>query len=52
MSSFTIPFFKTAKLQQSFSYQGVKIWNSIPQDIKLNYLTKFKATYKQYLLAN
>jgi len=52
MSFFAIPFFKTAKLQQSFSYQEVKIWNLIPQDIKLTSSTKFKATYKQYLLTN
>jgi len=42
MSSFAIPFFKTAKLHQSFSYQGIKIWILIPQDIKTTTSTKLK----------
>ena len=47
---FTIPLMKTTKLQQSFLYQGVKTWNSIPHNIKNSSLSKFKSDSKQFFL--
>ena len=41
-----IPLFKTTKLQKSFLHLGVKIWNSIPSNIKLLSYTKFKSLFK------
>jgi len=29
-----LPKFSTSKLQHSFKFQGAKIWNSIPKEIK------------------
>jgi len=29
-----IPRYKTEKLQRSFKYQGVKVWNSLPDSLK------------------
>ena len=29
-----LPRYKSQKLQKSFKYQGVKIWNSVPLDLK------------------
>ena len=45
-----IPLFKTTKLQKFFLYQGVKIWNSTPSNIKLLSYPKFKSLFKQMLL--
>ena len=47
---FTIPLMKTTKLQQSFLYQGVKTWNSIPHNIKNSSFSKFKSDSKQFFL--
>ena len=47
---FTIPLTKTTKLQQSFLYQGVKTWNSIPHNIKNSSFSKFKSDSKQFFL--
>ena len=47
---FTTPLLKTTRLQQSFLFQGVKVWNSIPQDIKKCSFRKFKSNYKKFLL--
>ena len=49
-SQLHIPLFKTTKLQKSFLCQDVKIWNSIPSNIKLLSYPKFKSLYKQMLL--
>ena len=46
----TIPLMKTTKLQQSFLYQGVKTWNSIPHNIKNSSFSKFKSDSKQFFL--
>jgi len=40
--------FRISKLQQSFVYQGAKIWNSIPYNLADLSYSKFKASYKQY----
>ena len=45
---FTIPFMKSTKLQQSFLYQDVKTWNSIPHNVKISSLFKFKSDSKQF----
>ena len=44
---FTIPFMKSTKLQQSFLYQSVKTWNSIPHSIKIFSFCKFRSDSKQ-----
>ena len=46
----TIPFMKSAKLQQSFLYQDVKTWDSIPHNIKISSFSKFKSDSKQSFL--
>ena len=51
-SQLHIPLFKTTKLQKSFPYQGIKIWNFIPSNIKLLSYPKFKLLCKQMLLDN
>lgn len=50
-TSLRIPRYKTAKLQRSFKYQGVKIWNSIPESHKKLSFSKFKKCYKQDLIS-
>ena len=45
-----IPKFSTARSQKSFKYQGAKIWNSIPTEIKQLTFNKFKIEYKKKLL--
>ena len=47
---FTVPLTKSTKLQQSFLYQGVKIWNSIPQTIKTSSFHAFKSDCKEFLI--
>lgn len=47
-----IPRYKTSKLQRSIKYTGVKVWNSIPGDIKLSSIQKFKKLYKNFLTIN
>ena len=49
-NDFTIPLFKTNKLQQSFLYQGSNIWNNIPKDIRINPFPRFVKLLKQHLL--
>jgi len=46
LANFSIPLYRTTKLQQSFHYQGGKIWNSIPHDIKISPFQRFKITKK------
>ena len=45
-----IPKFSTARSQKSFKYQGAKIWNSIPTEIKQLTFHKFKIENKKKLL--
>ena len=48
-SQLHISLFKTTKLQKSFFYQDVKIWNSIPSNIELLSCPKFKLLCEQML---
>ena len=41
---------KSTKLQQPFSYQGVKTWNSIPHNIKTFSFSAIKTNFKDHLL--
>ena len=50
--SLQIPKFKTAKLQRSFNYQGVKIWNSIPEQVQNLSFCKLKKNYKKLYWLN
>ena len=45
-----IPRYHTARLQRCIKYQGVKIWNNIPTEIKNKSFNYFKRHYKNYLL--
>ena len=45
-----LPKFSTNRCQNSFQYQGVKIWNSIPCDLRNQSYSKFKSNYKKILL--
>ena len=46
-----LPRYKSQKLQKSFKYQGVKIWNSVPQDLKQLPFNPFKTKYKKHLFS-
>ena len=39
--NYWIPHYRTSKLQRSIKYQGVKIWNDIPDDIKSSSVRRF-----------
>lgn len=48
--NFIIPKHNTEQYKTSFSYSGPKIWNSLPNSIKLsNSLSDFKSSYKSLL---
>ena len=47
----SIPRYRTTKMQKCIKYQGVKVWNSIPQEIRSCSFRKFKLQYKEFLLA-
>ena len=49
-SKLYIPKFSAARSQKSFKYQGAKIRNSIPTEIKQLTFHKFKIEYKKKLL--
>ena len=49
--NYYIPKYRLARLQKSFKYTGVKIWNDLGTEIKLLSFTKFKKTYKNQLLS-
>ena len=42
--------YTSSKMQRSMKYQGVKIWNSIPRQIKSSSFRAFKTKYKNTLL--
>ena len=48
--TFYVPKFRLVRFQKSFKYRGVKIWNSIEQDLKTLSLKKFCKKYKNILL--
>ena len=45
-----IPKFSTFRTQKSFKYQGSKIWNLIPANIRNMTFNKFKAHFKDMLI--
>ena len=45
-----IPLLRTKKMQRSIKYQGVKIWNSIPAEIRTTSPVSFKKKLKAHLL--
>ena len=45
-----IPRYRTKRLQKCIKYQGVKIWNDIPSDIKNKNSRLFKSKLKNYFL--
>jgi len=45
-----IPKFRLIRLQKSFHYEGVKIWNSIETNLKSMSIIKFTTAYKNQLL--
>ena len=48
----SLPYFRRAKSQNSFTYQSVKAWNSIPLDVRnLGSLHLFKAKLKLWLIS-
>ena len=46
-----IPRYRNNRLQRCIKYQGVKIWNLIPKEIKKSTYNIFKNNYKKYLLS-
>lgn len=50
-NQYYIPRYRTNRLQKCIRYQGVKIWNSIPQDLKDLPYNKFKQRYKEHLIS-
>ena len=49
-SNLHIPRYRTNRLQRCIKYQGVKVWNSIPQKIRVLSYKKFNVEYKNVLL--
>ena len=47
-----LPRYKTNKMQRSFKFQGVKICNSIPNDLRKLSFNQFKMKCKKILLSN
>ena len=52
LENLVVPLFKTKKTQFSIKYTGPAVWNSIPFNIKMNSIFKFKKTFKEYLFLN
>ena len=48
--TFYVPKLRLVRFQKSFKCRGVKIWNSIEQDLKMLSLKKFCKKYKNILL--
>ena len=48
--TYYIPEFRLVRLQKSFSYAGVNIWNNIKKEIKLQTTNKFSKKFKNYLV--
>ena len=46
-----LPRFMSSKTQHSIKYIGAKIWNNIPSDLKNTSYSKFKESYKKFLLS-
>ena len=41
-----IPLYQTEKMQRFFKFEGVSIWNSVPQDMKILSFDSFKIQFK------
>jgi len=51
-NNYSIPFYSKSKCQRSFLFQAVKVWNSLPSNLKLSVNVKlFKNNLKIHLLA-
>ena len=50
-NNLSIPRYRTNKLQRCIRYQGVRIWNCIPTNIRAFSHKKFKYSYKNFLLS-
>ena len=46
-----LPRFMSSKTQHSIKYIGAKIWNNMPFDLKNAPYSKFKESYKKFLLS-
>ena len=44
-----LPLFKKKSRQNSIKYKGVKIWNSLPKNIRTLSFVKFKKSCRQYV---
>ena len=47
----SLPFYRTKKLQRSHKFQGVIIWNSVPQEMKILSFNQFKIKFKKHLIS-
>ena len=47
----SLPFYRTEKLQRSYKFQGVIIWNSVPQEMKIQTFNQFKIKFKTHLMS-
>ena len=46
----SLPLYRTEKLQRSYRFQGVIIWNSVPQEMKIQSFNQFKIRFKKHLI--
>ena len=46
-----IPKYRSNRLQRCIKYQGVKVWNNIPTEIKKLSFNSFKSRFKKHLLS-
>ena len=47
----SLPFYRTEKLQRFYKFQGVIIWNSVPQEMKILSFNRFKIRFKKRLIS-
>ena len=47
----SLPFYRTKKLRSSYKFQGVIIWNSLPQEMKILSFNQFKIRLKKHLIS-
>ena len=47
----SLPFYRIEKLQRSYKFQGVMIWNSVPQKMKMLSFNQFKIRLKKHLIS-
>ena len=44
-------FYRAEKLQRSYKFQGVIIWNSVPQEMKILSFNQSKIRFKKHLIS-